>query len=386
MDLHQVSSIDGLVQCFCSYALTHSSGPFCGLLFADWGATVLRIDRPGSDPTVDLLTSRKASIALDLKDVQSRRVLLDLIPKADVLIDPFRPGVLERLSLDPQTVLRQKNPRLIVVRLTGFRRDGKYSAMAGHDINYLAVSGVLSLLGPKSQPPSPPQNILGDFAGGGRAAFTGVLLALIHRYASGRGQIVESNMVDRTSYLATFPRLLTKDPLGSAERGANTFDGGCAYCTCYECKDEGRWMSVGCMEPQFYTQLLRGLDLAEHEAVPGNLQRDDKRAWPYMRDVFAKRFKTKTRNEWEAIFDGTDACCVPVKSTSELEMEGFVNKPIVTLTDSPGRPVETQYNGTALKPGEGGEAALSKWMGWQRGTDYSIDGRGVYVAPEHSRL
>ncbi|OQV03613.1 hypothetical protein CLAIMM_08633 [Cladophialophora immunda] len=124
-------------------------GPFCGLLLANWGATVLRIDRPGPSPTGDLLTSHKASIALDLKSTKSRPILLSLIPKADILIDPFRPGVLEKLDLDPQTVLLKTNPELIVVRLTGFRRDGKYSTLAGHDINYLAVSGVLSLLGPR---------------------------------------------------------------------------------------------------------------------------------------------------------------------------------------------------------------------------------------------
>ncbi|KIW32616.1 uncharacterized protein PV07_04147 [Cladophialophora immunda] len=246
-------------------------GPFCGLLLANWGATVLRIDRPGPSPTGDLLTSHKASIALDLKSTKSRTILLSLIPKADILIDPFRPGVLEKLDLDPQTVLLKANPELIVVRLTGFRRDGKYSTLAGHDINYLAVSGVLSLLGPRKAAPSPPQNLLADFAGGGLAAFSGVLLALIHRQASGQGQIVESNMVDGVSYLATFPRLLTKHHIGIGERGTNTFDGGCPYYMCYECKDKGKYMAVGSMEPQFYAELLQGLGIRPDGAVPGGL-------------------------------------------------------------------------------------------------------------------
>lgn len=169
-------------------------GPFCGFLLSSYGASVLRVDRPGTTPTGDLLTSYKSSIALDLKSKSSHALFLSLISKADILIDPFRPGVLEKLGLDPVTVLQKINPKLIVCRLTGFRRDGKYKDMAGHDINYLAVSGVLSMLGAKDTPPLPPGNVLADFAGGGHVAFTGVLLALIHRGVSGKGQIVEANM------------------------------------------------------------------------------------------------------------------------------------------------------------------------------------------------
>ncbi|OQV00452.1 hypothetical protein CLAIMM_05943 isoform 2 [Cladophialophora immunda] len=290
-------------------------GPFCGLLLANWGANVLRVDRPSPVSSSDLLTSWKRSIALDLKNPSSVAVFLSLVSIVDVLIDPFRPGVLEKLGLDPETVLLKKNPRLIVVRLTGFRRDGKYSAMAGHDINYLAVSGVLSMLGARGSPPAHPANILADFAGGGHAAFTGVLLALIHRATSGKGQVVEANMV-----------------------------------------------------------------------VPGKLDRLDKRAWPYMRELFTKRFREKTRKEWEAIFDGTDACCAPVLEHAEMEAAGYDHRPIVGLTSSPARKVEMQWDGKALKPGEGGEQALRDWMGWSNGKDYAISASGCFEKREKSKL
>ncbi|KIW13535.1 hypothetical protein PV08_08723 [Exophiala spinifera] len=361
-------------------------GPFCGLLLADWGASVLRIDRPGPT-TTDLLTSNKASIALDLKDASSRAIFLSLIPTTDVLIDPFRPGVLEKLGLDPNSVLLRANPRLIVVRLTGFRRDGKYSAMAGHDINYIAASGMLSMLGAKGQPPSPPGNILADFAGGGHAAFTGVLLALIRRSTSGRGQVVEANMVDGVSYLGTFPRLLTKEPMWSGERGTNTLDGGAPYYGCYECKDAGKYMSVGALEPQFFDALLKGLGFSHDDVVPGKgLDRTDSRAWPYMRELFARRFRQKTRKEWEAIFDGTDACAVPVLEHVEMEAAGYDHRPIVGLTESPGRAPALPWKGKPLKPGEGGERALADWVGWRRGRDYDVSAQGAFVKKDKSKL
>ncbi|EXJ91831.1 alpha-methylacyl-CoA racemase [Capronia epimyces CBS 606.96] len=363
-------------------------GPFCGLLLADWGASVLRVDRPDPNPTPtnDLLTSHKASIAIDLKNPQSLDILLALVTKTDVLIDPFRPGVLEKLGLDPTTILLKKNPRLIVVRLTGFRRDGKYSSMAGHDINYLAASGVLSMLGARNSPPLPPANILADFAGGGHVAFTGVLLALIQRQTSGKGQVVEANMVDGVSYLGTFPRLLTKEPTWNGARGTNTLDGGAPYYGCYECKDSGKYMSVGALEPQFYAQLLKGLGFTPAEVVPGGLDRQDKRAWPYMHEVFTQRFKTKTREEWEAIFDGTDACAVPVLEHGEMEAAGYDHRPLVGLSESPARPVNTPWQGKPLRPGEGGEAALREWIGWSKGRDYEIAAKGAFIKKQKSRL
>ncbi|KAK5058815.1 hypothetical protein LTR84_011079 [Exophiala bonariae] len=368
-------------------------GPFCGQLLSSYGASVLRIDRPTTThapPTNDLLTERKTSIALDLKAPSSLAVLLTLLEKADVLIDPFRPGVLEKIGLDPESVLLKKNPRLIVVRLTGFRRDGKYSAMAGHDINYVAVSGVLSMLGARDKPPSPPANILGDFAGGGHVAFTGVLLALIHRGVSGKGQVVHANMVDGASYLATFPRLLTKVPMWSGPRGTNTLDGGCPYYGTYETKDAGKYMSVGALEPQFYAELIKGLGFEPADVLSGkDLQRDDPRAWPYMRELFTQRFKTKTRNEWEAIFDGTDACCAPVLEHQEMEAANYDHRPLVELTGSPALPVDVPWVGKPLAAGDGGEETLSNWLGWKKGRDFDVHSakaQAFLVLKEKSKL
>jgi len=245
---------------------------------------------------------------------------------------------------------------------------------------------VLSMLGARKTPPAAPGNILADFAGGGMVAFTGVLLALIDRQRTNKGQVVEANMVDGVSYLATFPRILTKEAMWSGERGTNTLDGGAPYYGCYECKDDGKYMSVGALEPQFYDQLLKGLGFTPEEVVPGNLDRTDKRSWPYMREVFTRKFKTKTRKEWEAIFDGTDACAVPVLEHAEMEAAGYDHRPIVGLTRSPARKVESPWKGKALRPGEGAEQALREWVGWSQGRDYEVNSQGAFVKKEKSRL
>lgn len=223
---------------------------------------MLRIDRAPNksiSPAGDPLTRHKSSICMDLKDARSRELLLSILLQADVLIDPFRPGVLERLGLSPSDVLLKHNPRLIIARMTGFRRDGKYKDMAGHDINYIAVSGVLSMLGRSGETPFAPGNLLGDFAGGGAMCFLGILLALISRSATGKGQVVEANMVDGSAYLATMPRLSRKTPVWSEPRGTNLLDGGCPYYDTYETKDKGKYFAVGALEPQFYAALLKGL-------------------------------------------------------------------------------------------------------------------------------
>jgi alpha-methylacyl-CoA racemase len=221
------------------------------MLLADYGASVLRIDRaaPGAHtpdpppPTADQLVRRKTSIAVDIKTASGVALVKALLPHVDVLIDPFRPGVLEKAGLDPSGVLLAANPRLVVARLTGFRRDGKYAAMAGHDINYLAVSGVLSMLGRAGATPHPPGNLLGDFAGGGAACFVGILLALLARQTTGRGQVVEANMVDGSAYLATMPRMSTKRWTWGGERGTNLLDGGSPFYDTYETAD-GKYMAM----------------------------------------------------------------------------------------------------------------------------------------------
>lgn len=189
------------------------------------------------------MTRHKASICVDLKSAAGIELIKSLIDTVDIVIDPFRPGVLEKCGLGPEQVLLRMNPRLIVARMTGFRRDGKYKNMAGHDINYIAVSGILSMLGRKGDKPYPPANILGDFAGGGMVCFVGILMALLQKHHTGLGQVVEANMVDGSAYLGTFPRLHSKTPMWDRPRGENMLDGGSPYYDTYETKD-GKYMAV----------------------------------------------------------------------------------------------------------------------------------------------
>lgn len=223
--------------------LTYISSPFAGKLLADYGASVLRIDRPSSSASSDLLASRKRSLRVDLKSAPGISLILLLAQRSDILIDPFRPGVLEKLGLGP-SVLLAANPRLIYARMAGFRRSGRYAAMAGHDINYIAVSGALAMLGRKDGTPYAPANILGDFAGGGMVCFVGVLLALLHRAATGMGQVVEANMVDGSAYLASFPRFAMLNPAAgrggwTKGRGENLLDGGVPWYDTYRTRDGG---------------------------------------------------------------------------------------------------------------------------------------------------
>ncbi|KAM5352888.1 hypothetical protein ACJ41O_005610 [Fusarium nematophilum] len=360
-------------------------GPFCGQLLSSYGASVLRVDRPGVSHHSDVLTSYKSSIVLDLKSAACIALLKSLLNRVDVLVDPFRPGVLERLGLDPTALLRE-NPRLIILRLTGFRRDGKYKHMAGHDINYLAVSGLLSMLGSRDGPPSPPANVLADYAGGGLVAFAGVLLAIIYRSLSGNGQIVEAAMVDGAGYLGTVPRLRTKEPVWGGERGTNLLDGGCPYYRCYECKDAGNYMAVGALEPQFFANLLQGLGISPEALCSGEIPREDKRSWPQMHHMFESRFKQRTRREWEAVFGDLDACVTPVLRYPELEREGYPQRPLVHLQRSPAKPVDTPWRGKVLKPGQGGEQTLKEWLGWEVGKHYEVGYQQVLETVEKSKL
>ncbi|KAK8034966.1 Alpha-methylacyl-CoA racemase [Apiospora rasikravindrae] len=381
-------------------------GPFAGLLLADAGANVLRIDRavPGkthtagaeAPPTGDLLTRHKSSIAVDLKSPSGIVLVKELAKTSDIIIDPFRPGVLEKLGLGP-SVLCAINPRLVYGRMAGFRRDGKYSAMAGHDINYLAVSGVLSMLGRREEKPHPPWNILADFAGGGATLFQGILLAIISREKTGRGQVVEANMVDGASYLATFPRQALKTPMGSEPRGENMLDGGCPYYDTYETKD-GKYVAVGALEPQFFAVLVRRLGLSDDL----NRTRLDRDTWPEMTRQFEDSFKSKTRAEWEKVFDGTDACVTPVLEYPELETDPAREgdqRPSVTLRDTPLLAAHQEatdpinqgqgdgwpgngYENQPLLPGQGGEAALQSWYGLGKETDYGVQKGGACVEAE----
>ncbi|GAB7342911.1 hypothetical protein MBLNU457_g1023t1 [Dothideomycetes sp. NU457] len=375
-------------------------GPYAGMLLADYGATVLRVDRAVTavdknglpHPTTDRLTRHKRSIAVDLKSPAGLELIKSLISEVDVVIDPFRPGVLEKAGLDPEKVLLQINPRLIVARMTGFRRDGKYKDMAGHDINYIAVSGILSMLGRKGETPYPPGNIVGDFAGGGLICFVGILLALLHRSSTGNGQVVEANMVDGSAHLATFPRFATQTPMWDQPRGENMLDGGSPFYDTYETKD-GKYMAVGALEPHFFALLLKGLGI-DSQSLPGS--RDDRTTWPALKELFTTTFKSRTRDHWESVFDGTDACCTPVLTQQELKERSFDQRPIVTLKQSPGLALDNSDNesrhaaqgqgdgvdgqgwtSTGLRPGQGGDELMSKWLGWQIGKHYERQRGGL---------
>jgi alpha-methylacyl-CoA racemase len=312
-------------------------------------------------------------------------MLLSILGNADVLIDPYRPGVLERLGLSPTEVLLRQNPRLIVARLTGFRRDGKYQDMAGHDINYLAVSGVLSMLGRSHETPYAPGNILGDFAGGGAMCFIGILMAWIARNLTGRGQVVEANMVDGSAYLATFPRLARKSPFWASPRGENVLDGGCPWYTTYETKDSGKYFAVGALEPQFYTAFIHGLGLDE-ASLPS---RDEKGNWPALKTAFEERFRQKTREEWEKVFDGTDACATPVLEQAELERAGYAQRLPVHMARTPGRDVprgQGGWTGGAIAQGHGGRELLNEWMGWEKDIHYTVGPDGILRAASGANL
>ena len=292
--------------------------PYCGLLLKQFGADVIHITRTSGAPEDPAgLSHGKRSVALDLKSPAGIQVLRRMCKNADVLIDPYRPGVLEKLGLGPHEVLLKDNPRLIVVRITGWGQTGQYAQAAGHDINYIALTGALSLFSRSAtEPPLPPVNILGDFAGGGMLATMGVLLALHERAKSGLGQVIDSAMVDGAAHLATFLFRFRSTGMWSDVPGSNMLDGGAPFYGTYICSD-GKFLSVGAIEPQFYELLIKGLGL-EDEMPGGQMERkffaDHKR-------IIAGRIMQKPRDHWAKVFapEGPyrDACVAPVLSMQE---------------------------------------------------------------------
>ncbi len=290
-------------------------GPFAGMMLADHGAEVLRVDRvpavtrAGDRPVANVLDRGKRTIGLDLKSPRGVEAFKRLAAEADVVIEVFRPGVAERLGIGPED-LRAVNPRLIYGRMTGWGQEGPLAPTAGHDIDYIAVSGVLSMLGRAGEKPTPPINILGDFAGGGLMLAYGVLLALFERERTGRGQVIDAAMVDGAALLfAMFYPMVGNGGLWG-ERGTNLLDTGAPQYDTYETADGG-FMAVGSLEPQFWTELVARMEL---EDLP---DRDDRANQPVIRARLAEAFKSKTRAEWEKVFEGSDACVSPVLSMSE---------------------------------------------------------------------
>jgi alpha-methylacyl-CoA racemase len=294
-------------------------GPFCAMMLADMGADVIRVDRAqavrGGDPSAppaDVLNRGRRSIGVDLKHPDGVAVVMDLVEGADALIEGFRPGVAERLGIGPDDCLA-RNPRLVYGRMTGWGQSGPYAHTAGHDINYIALAGALEPIGRAGGPPVPPLNLVGDFGGGGLMLAFGLVCALLESSRTGQGQVVDAAMVDGAAVLMTMFHAFTAMGIWNDERGTNLLDTGAHFYDVYETAD-GRYVSIGSIEPQFYAELLRLTGLADEGDFAAQM---DRSRWPELKARLAEVFRTKTRDEWCEIMEGTDVCFAPVLSISE---------------------------------------------------------------------
>ena len=301
-------------------------GPFCAMVLADLGAEVLRVDRatggglvgPNADFRTELMQRGRRSVAVDLKHPDGPGVILDLVESSDALMEGFRPGVTERLGIGPDDCWA-RNPGLVYGRMTGYGQDGPMAQAVGHDLNYIAQSGVLGMIGRAGQPPTPPLSLVGDFGGGGLMLALGILAALIERQQSGRGQVIDAAMVEGSALLATAFFGYLQSGSWSAERGTNIVDSGAPFYDAYETAD-GRWLTVAAMEPHFYRELLALLELSD-EALP---DQHDQARWPEMKQRFAEVIRTRTRDEWVAAASGYDACVAAVLGVDELEQDAHL--------------------------------------------------------------
>jgi alpha-methylacyl-CoA racemase len=294
--------------------------PYCGMILADFGADVVVVDRltTGMPEIPNIMPKNpfdrgKRSVRINLKTEAGISIIQRMIRRADVLLEPYRPGVMESLGIGPDEALAA-NPKLVYARLTGWGQRGPYASMAGHDIDYIAISGALSLFRREGERPLPPCNLLGDFAGGGMLCALGILLALVERSRSGRGQVVDAAMVDGACSLSTLFYGMLANRLMTLRIGTNALDSGAPYYQVYETKD-GRFMGVGAIEGRFYKELLKGLDV-DPSSLPAQ---NDMSQWPEMKTRFAEIFKSKTRDEWTAVFEGKDACVAPVLDLDEVD-------------------------------------------------------------------
>ena len=345
-------------------------GPFCAMMLADMGADVIRVDRAGAVPASppagvgDLLTRSRKSIGVDLKHADGVSLLLDLVEKADVIMEGFRPGVMERLGLGPDVCLG-RNPGIIYGRMTGWGQEGPMAQAAGHDIDYIALSGALHSIGRAGEAPVPPLNLVGDFGGGGMLLAFGIVAALVERSKSGKGQVVDAAMVDGASVLMTMFYSMRAAEAFSDDRGTNLLDTGAHFYNTYETSD-GKWVALGAIEPQFYAELLERTGL-KNEELPRQM---DRAQWPAMQTRLAAMFKTKTRAQWCDLLEGSDACFAPVLTLDEaiahphnahrstfVEVEG-VPQPAPAPRFSRTPPVIS--NGPAY-PGEHTAEALKAW-------------------------
>ena len=346
-------------------------GPFCGMMLADMGADVLLVDRSddprlgfGRDRWFDVLMRGRRSVTLDLKSADGVSAAKRLATRADAIIEGFRPGVMERLGLGPDQLLAI-NPKLVYGRMTGWGQDGPLAPRAGHDINYIALTGVLHAIGRKEGAPVPPLNLVGDFGGGGMLLAFGMACGIIEARASGKGQVVDAAMVDGASTLATMFAGMQAAGRWSETRGDNVLDTGAPWYDTYETSD-GNHVAIGSIEPKFYAELLQRMGLAQ-EALPAQL---DRAGWPVLRARFTATFKTRTRDEWAQAFEGSDACFAPVLTFTEARSHphmaargtfadvGKISQPAPAprFSRTPGA-----VRGAPPERGEHGRAALAEW-------------------------
>jgi len=341
------------------------------MLLADMGADVILVDRPQSSDLglkrerwMDVMMRGKRSVTLDLKSKDGTAAALELAARADALIEGFRPGVMERLGLGPEAILR-RNPKLVYGRMTGWGQDGPLAARAGHDLNYIALAGVLHAFGRKGEAPVMPLNLVGDFGGGGMLLGFGIACALVEARASGRGQVVDAAMVEGASLLGTMFSGLLAAGAWREERGGNILDSGAPWYDVYETKD-GKYVSIGAIEAKFYGELIAKLGLSG----AGLPKQNDRKGWPALRQAFSERFRARTRDEWCAVFEGSDACFAPVLTFSEarshahnLARRSFVTVGKVEQPAPAPRFSRTPaaVRGAPPERGEGGGQALLDW-------------------------
>jgi alpha-methylacyl-CoA racemase len=363
--------------------------PFAAMMLADMGADVIRIDRkpdpdaPNPYPMLgtkfDVMARGRRSLALDLKDPRARQVLLDLVAKADVLVEGFRPGVMERLRLGPDDCM-DRNPRLVYGRVTGWGQTGPLAQAAGHDLNYVALSGMLHAMGRADGPPAPPLNLVGDFGGGAMMLAFGVVCAAWEAKSSGKGQVVDAAMTDGAALLGAMMYGLRAFGSWSDKREANLLDGGAPFYDCYACAD-GKFISIGAIEPQFYGQLL-ALTGAEDPQLRKQWRQAD---WPELKRKFAALFATRTRAEWCRLLEGTDVCFAPVLDMEEAPRHPhnaaratFVEREGVTQPAPAPRFSRTraEIGAAPSSPGQDGAAALADW-GWSASAVEALRRAGV---------
>ena len=342
-------------------------GPFTAMMLSDLGAEVIRVDRlshKGTGHRANVLNRGRKSIAVDLKNPRGVETTLRLIEQADVVLEGFRPGVRERLGLGPEECL-SVNPRLIFGRMTGWGQTGPLSQAAGHDINYISIAGALGAMGYADRPPAPPLNLVGDFGGGAMYLLTGILAALVERATSGQGQMIDAAMTDGTaSLLSPFFGLMAMN-MWTTDRFSNRLDGGAFYYGSYECSD-GKYISIGSLEPQFYALLLEKAEITDPEFQ----EQLDEAAWPAKREKLNQLFKTRTRQQWCDIMEGTDVCFAPVLDLKEapvhphniyrktfVELDGVVQPaPAPRFSRTQG-----EIQGPAAMAGEHTREVLSAW-------------------------